>query len=326
MEPMLRRLIGEQIELVTKLDARRANGRTDPGQIEQVILNLSLNARDAMPVGGTLTIETRNGDLDGRDSPRFPGGVPGSVTITVRDTGRGIDVQAREHLFEPFYTTKQPGEGTGLGLSTVYSIVQQTGGTIDVDSTSGRGSAFRIHLPLDADPSRHPQAHAGEARPLAGDETVLLVEDEDLVRRLVRAVLEQHGYRVIEASSPGVALELSQRHGGAIDLLLTDVVMPDMGGQELAAARNEDALHVRLQRRSDRQTRRRPSMGRFPLHRQAVRSKPAGRESTRGTRARLSGTALVRSALSACSGILGPADPASGRVISKVGPRSVKRE
>src|SRR6266516_7042202 len=152
MELMLRRLIGEQIEFATKLDARFANVRADPGQIEQVILNLSLNARDAMPAGGTLTIETRNEDLDAHRKGRLGGGSPTSVTVTMRDTGSGIDLQAQEHLFEPFYTTKQAGEGTGLGLSTVYGIVEQAGGTIEVDSVPGRGSAFSVQLPLDASP------------------------------------------------------------------------------------------------------------------------------------------------------------------------------
>jgi two-component system, cell cycle sensor histidine kinase and response regulator CckA len=233
MELMLRRLIGEQIEFVTVLDADLGPVRADPGQIEQVILNLALNARDAMAGGGALTIETRNVDADSvRGSARTGVGGDAHLLLAVSDTGPGIDEQTREHLFEPFYTTK--GEGTGLGLATVYGIVEQAGGFIEVESVPGRGSTFGVHLPVDREPLERFKPQAAEPRRESANETILIVEDEDLVRALARRVLEHNGYRVLEASSPLAALTLSSGHEGPIDLLLTDVVMPGMSGKRLA--------------------------------------------------------------------------------------------
>lgn len=225
METMLRRLIGSHIELVLELQPGLGSVQADPGQLEQVILNLALNARDAMPMGGTLTMTTHaahRADLGD------------CVSLGVADTGTGIDEETREHLFEPFFTTKQTGEGTGLGLATVYGIVEQSGGAIEVHSRHGRGSTFTVYLPLaGVHAAPEPAPTAREEQRASGNETVLVVEDEDLLRRLVREVLEGQGYNVLEARSAQVALELAEHHE-EIDLLLTDLVMPGMSGRELA--------------------------------------------------------------------------------------------
>jgi PAS domain S-box-containing protein len=235
MAKMLQRLIGENIELETRMGPRLARIRVDPGQIEQVIVNLVVNARDAMPGGGRLVIETANHSCaDGSGAPCHPSCPGPSVTLTVSDTGTGMDPETLRHLFEPFFTTKARGKGTGLGLSTVYGIVQQCGGDIEVASEPGRGTTFRVYLPQTtsvADTGR--AADAARATP-RGSETVLLVEDEDMVRSLVRTTLERLGYGVLEARHGKEALELAEQRGGAIDLLLTDVVMPGMGGPEVA--------------------------------------------------------------------------------------------
>jgi len=232
---MLGRLIGEHIRLETRLAQDLGRVKADPGQIEQVLLNLAVNARDAMPRGGTLVVETRNTVLD--DSYLGAGVMvtPGLyVLLSVTDSGVGMDDATQSHLFEPFFTTKERGKGTGLGLATVYGIVKQSGGYIDVSSEPGRGSAFRIHLPrVEDDLTFDP----GGARPgvRTGRETILLVEDEEAVLRLARRALEEAGYTVLDAPSPAAALDLLGPSGVEISLLLTDVVMPGMGGPELAA-------------------------------------------------------------------------------------------
>ena len=234
MDKMLRRLIGEHIALEAVLAPDLGRVRADPNQIEQVIVNLAVNARDAMPDGGKLTIETANVDLDEAFAQAHLGSVPGSYAqLAVTDTGAGMDATVRAHLFEPFFTTKEVGKGTGLGLATVYGIVKQSGGYISVYSEPGRGSSFKIYLPRIATP---PEAAAGPQKggPAPGSETVLVVEDEPAVLTLSRRALEAQGYVVLAASDPIAALRVVERHGGTIHLLLTDVVMPGLSGRELA--------------------------------------------------------------------------------------------
>ncbi|MGE5570026.1 MAG: ATP-binding protein, partial [Rhodospirillales bacterium] len=237
LKRMLGRILGEDIELEAKLTADLGLVRADPGQLEQVIVNLALNARDAMPEGGRLTIETTNTQLDEASARRL-GLPPGPYTvIAVSDTGAGMSPEVQSHMFEPFYTTKERGRGTGLGLSTAYGIVKQHGGEILVHSELGRGSTFTIYLPQTAEAAAAPAAGETAAAPLPqGSETVLVVEDEEGVRKLVRSVLELNGYRVLEADSGETAMEISAAHDEKIDLLVTDVVMPKMSGRELADA------------------------------------------------------------------------------------------
>ena len=231
MEKMLRRVIGEDIDFVTVLRHGVGRVKADPGQLEQVIINLAVNSRDAMPQGGRLTIETTNAVVDEAGGP---GQVPGRyVLISITDTGTGMDAETKSHLFEPFFTTKPVGKGTGLGLATVYGIVKQFGGYIWVDSEPQRGTTFRIYLPEVQEPAQQPGAVAASVSG-NGSETVLLVEDEAMVRTLARKALESHGYRVLEAGAAAAALELSERHVGPNNVLLTDVVMPGMSGRELA--------------------------------------------------------------------------------------------
>jgi PAS domain S-box-containing protein len=232
VQRMLRRVLGEDIEL-TMLPGRDL-GETfaDPGQVEQVLMNLVVNARDAMPGGGRLTVETRNVALDGgAGGPGLPAG--DYVEVGVTDTGVGMDEATRARAFEPFFTTKGPGQGTGLGLATVFGIARQSGGEVVVESEPGRGSTFRLYLPRATG-----VAAAGPLtqRPaaLGGAETVLLVEDEDAVRVLARTILRRGGYRVLEAQNAGEAFLLSEQFEGTIDLLVTDVVMPRMSGRQLA--------------------------------------------------------------------------------------------
>ncbi len=231
LKPMLDRLIGEHTQIVVTPapDLQPVTG--DAGQLEQVIMNLALNARDAMPSGGVMTIETSNVT----DRKRLPASVTGPrVLLTIRDTGTGMDAGTKEHLFEPFFTTKPVGEGAGLGLSTVYAIVKQLGGSIWVESQLGQGSAFQIFLPVAGQvPATAPAARKTGA-PAIGRATILLVEDEDAVRRFAKFALERHGYRVIEAASPDQALALVADSDEPIDLLLTDVVMPHLSGPEMA--------------------------------------------------------------------------------------------
>ncbi len=235
LEKMLRRLIGEDVELRFAAKASRAAVRADPGQLEQVIVNLVVNARDAMPRGGRLTIETARVDLDAAYAWEHGTVEPGRyVMLAVTDTGVGIDRAAQARLFEPFFTTKEFGKGTGLGLATVYGIVKQSGGYIWVYSEPGRGATFKVYLPcveLAGEPVAAPQP---PARALGGTETILFAEDEPAVRNLARRVLEKHGYTLLLAATGRDGVQLAEQHGSPIDLLVTDVVMPEMGGRELA--------------------------------------------------------------------------------------------
>jgi signal transduction histidine kinase/DNA-binding response OmpR family regulator len=231
---VLRRLIPESIEIATRLEPALGRVAVDPGQLEQVILNLAINARDAMPDGGRLVLETANVAVEEALATRHPGARPGRwVALAVRDSGHGIDAATRAHLFEPFFTTKSPGTGTGLGLSTVYGIVEQHQGFIDVESTPGRGSTFTVYLPRVEDAGSET---AGTPPPASGrgGETVLVVEDDPAVRNLMRTMLTRHGYVVLEGGSGPEALEVARRHAGRIDLVVTDVIMPHMSGRELA--------------------------------------------------------------------------------------------
>jgi PAS domain S-box-containing protein len=233
MEGLLGRLIGEQVELVTQLAPGLGRVSADQSQIEQVVMNLAVNARDAMPGGGIVRIETGNVDLDEVFVAAHPGASRGShVTIAVIDAGVGMDRAMQARLFEPFYTTKEQGKGTGLGLATVYGVVKQSKGYIGVESELGRGSTFTVYLPGVAQSvSRHVKESASV--PLTGTERILLVEDQDEVRRIAREALTRHGYVVLEASSGNQALALMEQHAGSIQLVLTDVVMPGMDGREL---------------------------------------------------------------------------------------------
>jgi PAS domain S-box-containing protein len=224
MDMMLRRLIGEDIELVTLLDPSLGAVRADPTQVEQVIVNLAVNARDAMPHGGSVTIETANLSSDDGDF----------VELRMSDTGIGMTDEERQQLFDPFFTTKEGG--TGLGLATVYGIVEQSGGTIEVDSAPGLGSSFRILLPRAPEQAESPPAPRAAGAPHTGSEMILLVEDETVVRQLVAEILESSGYSVLQAGDGPSALELLRRHTGHLDLLVTDVVMPGMSGPEVAHA------------------------------------------------------------------------------------------
>ncbi|MDE3156583.1 MAG: PAS domain S-box protein [Acidobacteriota bacterium] len=235
MHQMLRRLIGEDVELVSRLTEPLRRVKADQSQIEQVLMNLVVNARDALPGGGTITIETEHVRVGRPEARLFPELCEGPyVVLRVRDTGVGMTADVQAHVFEPFFTTKSPGRGTGLGLSTVYGIVQQSGGHIRVDTEPGRGSVFSIYLPPTPDLEPVRREHPAEEAPCRGTETVLVVEDEEEVRHFACRVLERQGYRVLEAPHAGAALRLAASHGGPIHLLLTDVVMPKMGGPVLA--------------------------------------------------------------------------------------------
>jgi two-component system, cell cycle sensor histidine kinase and response regulator CckA len=234
VDRMLRRVIGEDIELRTVLSPNLGHARGDAGQLEQVLMNLAVNARDAMPAGGVLTITTANADIGVAAAARLSPIQPGSyVTLSVRDTGVGMSPEVQERIFEPFFTTKGPGHGTGLGLSTVYGIVAQSGGHVFVSSEPAAGSTFTIYLPKQEPEPKPTAEHPPRTPARAGAETVLLVEDEALVRQLTHEILRRNGYRVLEASDGLEALTLLHDHAGRIDLLLTDVVMPRMSGREL---------------------------------------------------------------------------------------------
>ena len=233
-EQMMRRLLGETIELVVRPAAREASIRADAGQLDQVIMNLAINARDAMPEGGKLTIETAHVVLDEAYAREHLGVVPGPhVMLAVSDTGHGMDREVQARVFEPFFTTKERGKGTGLGLSTVLGIVQQTGGSIWLYSEPGQGTTFKVFFPRAA-PDVAPLLPAAAPATLRGSETVLLVEDQEEVRRVACEILSRYGYRVVEAASAQEALDAWERPAPPFDLLLTDVVMPAMSGRELA--------------------------------------------------------------------------------------------
>jgi signal transduction histidine kinase len=235
MEDMLRRLIGEHVDLVVAPAPALRITKADRGQIEQVIMNLAVNARDAMPEGGKLTIETANVDLDEAYARGHLPVKPGSyVMLAVTDTGVGMDEETTRRIFEPFFTTKEMGKGTGLGLSTVYGIVKQSGGYIWVESSPGRGTAFKIHLPPSLEAAARPPAFKPAADSASGTETILVVEDEDGIRELVSKVLGLGGYTVLSAAGGKEAAAAVDRHEGPIHLMLTDMVMPGMSGPELA--------------------------------------------------------------------------------------------
>jgi signal transduction histidine kinase len=250
---MLARLIGENIEIVTRLEPRLPRVLADRGQLEQVVMNLAVNARDAMPRGGTLTIETGLAEARPGEGPELDPARGRRVALDVADTGAGMDAATLAHLFEPFFTTKEPGKGTGLGLATVYGIVRQSGGSISVDTAPGAGSRFRILLPAHRD---EPSA-AGDVAPAgsgAGSAppaplrsgTVLLVEDDAAVRVLVREVLARSGYRVLVARGAEEALALAARHRSEIDLVLSDIVMPRMSGPDLVGRLREQRAAPRV--------------------------------------------------------------------------------
>jgi CheY-like chemotaxis protein len=244
---MLRRLIGEDIELVWKPADNLWPLKMDPSQIDQILANLCINARDAAVSGmGRVTIETGMRTLDQNYCNEHPGSMPGDfVLLAVNDNGCGMDKETLDNLFEPFFTTKEVGRGTGLGLATVYGIVKQNGGFIDVCSEPGRGSTFSIYLPRLADEFAAGIASGGDAgesavvipdgkKTSAGKETILLVEDESSILRMTRMMLERMGYSVLPAGAPAEAVETARNHKGPIDLLMSDVVMPEMNGRELA--------------------------------------------------------------------------------------------
>ncbi len=286
MRPMLERLVGEDVEVRVELNAEAGTVRADPHQLEQVVMNLVVNARDAMPGGGKLLIETARVERDESYAQSHPEARAGRyVMLAVSDNGVGMDEETRQRIFEPFFTTKEVGKGTGLGLSMVQGIVAQSGGYINVYSEPGQGTTFKIYLPALA------EAVADAGRPaavpaLGGKETVLVVEDQAEVRNYAVAVLKAYGYRVITAENAGEALLLCERERGRIHLVLTDVVMPNVSGRELAgaagedAARDQGAVHVRLHR----QRHRAPwgFGGGRGVHPEAVQSGAVGREGPRG--------------------------------------------
>jgi CheY-like chemotaxis protein len=234
LEKMLRRLIGEDIGIQLRLTETKCWVLVDPGQIEQVLVNLAVNARDAMPSGGTLTIATSLLAIDNEPQAPVRSETGSSVVLSVIDTGTGIDAVTQARIFEPFFTTKGAGKGTGLGLSTVYGIVQQSGGQIICRSELGRGTEFRVYLPMSLE-AASPAAIAEQGRGIVrGNETILLVEDDDAVRVLTRRLLTKHGYTVLTADSGPDALHLSDDYAGAVHLLMTDMVMPEMSGIEVA--------------------------------------------------------------------------------------------
>jgi CheY-like chemotaxis protein len=244
---LLRRLIGEDIRLILRLDPALGPVRVDPTQLEQVVMNLAVNARDAMPRGGSLSITTRNIAFDAVLRKEHPDLIAGpGIVLELRDGGEGMDESILSHLFEPFFTTKPKGKGTGLGLSTVFGIVKQSGGDISVESRPDQGTTFRVYLPRAA---RQPAAArpAPAAAPLRrGSETVLVVEDEEPVRSLAARFLRGQGYRVLTAGGAGEALRVAENIEGPLDILVTDVVMPGLSGRELSRrlCRRRPALKV----------------------------------------------------------------------------------
>jgi two-component system, cell cycle sensor histidine kinase and response regulator CckA len=246
LDPMLRRIIGEDVEMIVRKSGMPGAVRADPAQMEQVIVNLVVNARDAMPDGGLLTFDLANQDLDALYAGSHPGTAPGTyVMLAVSDTGQGMSAETQARVFEPFFTTKAPGRGTGLGLSTVYGIVKQSGGFIWLYSEIGRGTVFKIYLPRVDEPVDAVPAPAAPSA-VRGSETILLVEDEAALRALLTEVLESYGYRVLVAATGGAALAQAGAHGGPIDLLVTDMVMPQISGRELHARLSRDQPGLRV--------------------------------------------------------------------------------
>src|SRR5882724_652584 len=237
MERLLRRVIGERFDLQSHPDAKNGRVKADPSQLEQVVLNLGVNARDARPRGGKLIIRTENVMLDRAEAAQLSESLQAGeyVMLSVTDTGAGMDEETMSHIFEPFFTTKGPGRGTGLGLATVYGIVRQTGGGISVESETGKGSIFRIYLPVESAPVDYTRVPLKPVEKSENFETVLVVEDEDIVRELVCEVLEHQGYNVIGARDGIEALRVASDFDGDIHLLVSDVIMPHMNGHELAA-------------------------------------------------------------------------------------------
>jgi signal transduction histidine kinase len=248
MERLLRRVIGERFNLQTRPDAEVGTVLADPTQIEQVILNLGVNARDAMPRGGDLIIRTANVHLDKWRAPQISVSLAEGdyVELSVTDTGEGMDEETKSHIFEPFFTTKGPGKGTGLGLATVYGIVRQTGGGISVESEVGKGSTFRIYLPLERAPAEQLRIVQPPVARSTNFETVLVAEDEEIVRELVCDVLNEQGYNVICAVDGIEALKKAKEFDGRIHLLITDVIMPHMNGQELAEQLTAERTDIKV--------------------------------------------------------------------------------
>ena len=249
IDAMLNRLLGEDVRLATRLKPQLAPVLIDPGQFEQVLMNLAVNARDAMPNGGTLSIETDDVSLDEAWCQQHPGATPGEYgAVRVSDTGVGMSLEAMDHLFEPFFTTKPSGEGTGLGLAMCYGIVKQSGGTIWVSSEPGRGTTFDIYLPRSTGAlARNERRGAGDAVTRSGGrETILLIEDETVVRELAYRALSVRGYQILTAIDGPDALEIARNHKGVIDLVLSDVVMPHMTAAELSAKLRQYRPGVRL--------------------------------------------------------------------------------
>jgi nitrogen-specific signal transduction histidine kinase/CheY-like chemotaxis protein len=246
LEGMLHRLIGEDVHLVTRAAGAIGRVRADRGQVEQVILNLVVNSRDAMPRGGELIIETANAVLDEAYSHQHADVRPGPYAmLAVSDTGAGMDAETQSHIFEPFFTTKEEGKGTGLGLATVFGIVKQSGGHVSVYSEVGRGSTFRVYLPRTDEDA--PAEAEGTSQPsdLRGHETILVVEDAEALRAMIREILEGAGYSVVEYAAPTAAVEEIDRLG-RVDVLLTDVVMPRMSGPELAGTLRRTHPHLKV--------------------------------------------------------------------------------
>jgi CheY-like chemotaxis protein len=237
IQRMLRRLIGEDIDFTAKLDPTPGHIKADPGQIEQVIMNLAVNARDAMPNGGKLVVTTSHLTLETASLRNFPALNPGKyVLLAIADTGTGMTEEVKAHLYEPFFTTKPPGKGTGLGLATCFGIVRQSSGLIDVQSELGKGTTFKLYFPQIESAPEPPRARSTQTQVLVGSETVLLVEDEVIVRELVASTLRERGYAVLEAGNGQEGLRVALEYRGKIDLVLTDLVMPIIGGKEMADA------------------------------------------------------------------------------------------
>ena len=247
MDRMLQRLIGEDIQLMTMLDPKLGNIKADPGQIEQVLMNLAVNARDAMPLGGKLTIETKNVYLDEANARRQAAITPGPyVMLVVTDTGHGMDAETQARIFEPFFTTKEQGKGTGLGLSMVYGIVRQSNGNIGVFSEPEHGTTFNVYLPIVEEKEEARDESAIARKPERGTETILVVEDDDAVRLLLLDILGLEGYTLLAASNGQEALDTCCAYDGPIHLLMTDVVMPGMSGRQLVDRLSQNRRNAKV--------------------------------------------------------------------------------